>query len=47
MRATPAATADAMNPQRHIDKLHVPTVVTYGSLDTPDFQRPTAVQRSR
>jgi arylformamidase len=31
--------ADAMSPQRHIDKLHAPITVTYGTWDTPDFQR--------
>ena len=33
------AMADAMSPQRHIDKLHAATTITYGTLDTPDFQR--------
>jgi arylformamidase len=33
------AMADAMSPLRHIDKLHVPITVTYGTWDTPDFQR--------
>jgi arylformamidase len=33
------AMADAMSPQRHIDKLNAPIVVTYGTLETPDFQR--------
>jgi arylformamidase len=28
-----------MSPQRHIDKLNAPIVVTYGTLETPDFQR--------
>ena len=31
--------ADAMSAQRHIDKLHAPITVTYGTLETPDFQR--------
>jgi arylformamidase len=30
---------DAMSAQRHIDKLHAPITVTYGALETPDFQR--------
>ncbi len=33
------AMADAMSPQRHIDKLNAPIVVSYGTLETPDFQR--------
>jgi arylformamidase len=33
------AMADAMSPQRHIDKLDAPIVVTYGTFETPDFQR--------
>ena len=33
------AMADAMSAQRHIDKLGTPIVVTYGSFETPDFQR--------
>jgi len=33
------AMADAMSSQRHIDKLAAPIVVTYGSFETPDFQR--------
>ncbi len=31
--------ADAMSAQRHIDKLHAPITVTYGTLESPDFQR--------
>jgi arylformamidase len=31
--------ADAMSAQRHIDKLRVPITVTYGTFETPDFQR--------
>jgi arylformamidase len=34
-----AAMADAMSPQRHIDKLFAPIIVTYGTFETPDFQR--------
>jgi arylformamidase len=33
------AMVDAMSAQRHIDKLHAPITVTYGTLETPDFQR--------
>jgi arylformamidase len=33
------AMEDAMSPQRHIAKLRVPVVVTYGTLETPEFQR--------
>jgi arylformamidase len=28
-----------LSPQRHIDKIHTPLVITYGLLETPDFQR--------
>jgi arylformamidase len=30
---------DAMSPQRHLDRLSAPIVVTYGTLETPEFQR--------
>jgi arylformamidase len=33
------AMADAMSARRHIDKLQAPVVVTYGTFETPDFQR--------
>jgi arylformamidase len=33
------AMVDAMSSQRHIDKLHAPVVVTYGTFETPEFQR--------
>ena len=33
------AMADAMSAQRHIDMLRAPIVVTYGTFETPDFQR--------
>ena len=33
------AMADEMSPQRHIDKLSAPIMVTYGTFETPDFQR--------
>jgi arylformamidase len=29
----------AMSPQRHLDLLRAPVVVTYGTLETPEFQR--------
>ena len=31
--------ADAMSSQRHIDRLNAPIIVTYGTFETPDFQR--------
>ncbi|MGF6231349.1 arylformamidase [Inquilinus ginsengisoli] len=31
--------ADAMSPQRHIDKLAAPIVVSHGTFETPEFQR--------
>jgi arylformamidase len=33
------AMTDAMSSQRHLDKLTAPVVVTYGSFETPEFQR--------
>jgi arylformamidase len=30
---------EAMSPQRHLDLLHAPIVVTYGTFETPEFQR--------
>jgi arylformamidase len=33
------AMANEKSPQRHIDKLGAPVVVTYGTFETPDFQR--------
>ena len=33
------AMADAMSSQRHIDKVNAPIIVTYGTFETPDFQR--------
>lgn len=30
---------DSMSPQRHIDRIKAPIVVTYGTYETPDFQR--------
>src|SRR5262252_9291231 len=29
----------AMSPQRHLDRLRAPVVVTYGTYETPEFQR--------
>ena len=31
--------ADAMSAQRHIDRIRAPIVVSYGTFETPDFQR--------
>jgi arylformamidase len=33
------ATEEALSPQRHIDRLSMPLIVAYGSLETPEFQR--------
>lgn len=30
---------EALSPARHLDKIHAPVIVAYGSLDTPEFQR--------
>jgi arylformamidase len=30
---------DALSAQRHLDKIHTPLVLTYGTLETPEFQR--------
>lgn len=30
---------DALSPQRHVDMLRTPLTLTYGSLDSPEFQR--------
>ena len=35
------AMEDAMSTQRHIDKLQAPVVLTYGTNETPEFQRQT------
>jgi arylformamidase len=32
-------TIEALSPQRHLDKIVCPTIVTYGTLETPEFQR--------
>jgi arylformamidase len=33
------ATVAALSPIRHLDRLHAPLVVAYGSCETPEFQR--------
>ncbi len=33
------ATEEAMSPQRHLERINVPVVVSYGTLETPEFQR--------
>ena len=33
------ATVDALSPQRHVDRINAPVVVSYGTFETPDFQR--------
>jgi len=33
------ATEEALSPQRHIDRLHMPLIVAHGTLETPEFQR--------
>jgi len=33
------ATENALSPQRHIDRIHAPLVVLYGTRETPEFQR--------
>lgn len=33
------ATEEALSPQRHLEKIRVPTVIAHASLDTPEFQR--------
>ena len=33
------AMVDAMSSQRHINRLFAPIIVSYGTLETPDFQR--------
>ena len=33
------ATVAALSPIRHLDRLHAPLVVAYGTLETPEFQR--------
>jgi arylformamidase len=29
----------ALSTQRHLDKLNAPTIIAYGTLETPEFQR--------
>jgi arylformamidase len=31
----------ALSPQRHLEKIHTPLVLTHGTLETPEFQRQT------
>ena len=33
------ATVAALSPIKHLDRLHAPTVVAYGTCETPEFQR--------
>jgi arylformamidase len=33
------AMEDAMSSIRHLDKIHAPITVTYGTFETPEFQR--------
>ena len=33
------AMVDALSPRRHIDRINAPIVVSYGTFETPDFQR--------
>jgi arylformamidase len=33
------ATEDALSPRRHLDQLRAPIIVSYGTLETPEFQR--------
>jgi len=30
---------DALSAQRHLDRIHTPLILTYGTLETPEFQR--------
>jgi len=30
---------EALSPQRHLDRLHAPVIVGYGTFETPEFQR--------
>ncbi len=30
---------EALSPQRHLDRLHTPLILTHGTLETPEFQR--------
>lgn len=33
------ATEESLSPQRHIDRIHIPLVLAYGTMETPEFQR--------
>ena len=33
------ATIAALSPIRHLDRLHTPVIVAYGTCETPEFQR--------
>ena len=33
------ATVAALSPMRHLDRLHAPVTVAYGTCETPEFQR--------
>jgi arylformamidase len=33
------ATVAALSPIRHLDRLHAPVIVAYGTSETPEFQR--------
>jgi len=33
------ATEKSLSPQRHIDRIHIPLVLAYGTMETPEFQR--------
>jgi arylformamidase len=33
------ATVDSLSPIRHLDRLHAPLIVAYGTCETPEFQR--------
>ena len=35
------AMEQALSPQRHVDRIAIPIVITYGTLETPEFQRQT------
>src|SRR5580704_9720891 len=39
---TKIATVAALSPMRHLDRLHAPVVVAYGTCETPEFQRQNA-----
>ncbi len=46
-----AETEQALSPLRHLDQLHAPLILGYGTLETPEFQRQsrdfaTAVRRA-